>query len=104
MSQRPSATIIAFPRPAPVREEDPHARLARALAALDRALAEQRAAVGDWRSALATLRGSVGGLAHSLGGYQVRLGELAGAVRGVNQQARALERWADGVLTGHPVP
>ena len=115
MSERPSATILTFRRPAPPMPatapaaaapielaEDSQVRLARALAALDKALAEQRAAVGDWRDSLGTLRGSVGGLAESLGGYQARLGELAEQVDGVNRQARALETWADGVLAAEP--
>ena len=89
--ERPSATIIAFPRrvPAPV-EDDPQARLTRALAALDRALAAQRAAVGGWRGALGTLRGTMGGLAEALGCYHCRLGELARQTDGVGRQARAL--------------
>jgi chromosome segregation ATPase len=114
MSDRPSATILEFRRPAPALvpvalapadntlTEDPQQRLARAFAALDKALAEQREAVSDWRAALGQLHGSMNGLADSLGGYNARLGKLAEEVGAVNQQARALEAWADGVLAEHP--
>ena len=96
MSERPSATIIAFPR-AP-EGADGSARLGRALAALEAALAEQRMAVATWRESLAELHGSVLGLGGSLGAYHARLGELASGVDGLHHEAQRLEAWADAAL------
>jgi hypothetical protein len=104
MSERTSATIIAFPRmkaappPALPADPDPQARLQRALTALDIAVAEQRTAVAKWRESLGELRGSMHGLGQSLGAYNARLGLLADDVGGLNLEARRMEAWADGVL------
>ena len=101
MSDRPTATIVAFPGASTtswVPAEDPHARLARALAALEQALADQRTVLTGWRDSLGALRGSMHGLGQSVGGYQSRGGKLAAAVGGANRQARRLEAWADRVL------
>jgi hypothetical protein len=104
MPERTSATIIAFPRlqaaaPSPLpAADDPHARLQRALEALELALADQRVAVARWRASLGELHGSVQGLGTSLTGLHDRLGTLAEGVDGLNRDARRLEAWADGVL------
>ena len=103
MSERQSATIIAFPRPkaAPANDAagDGPERLRRALAALELALSEQRTAVAAWRENLDALRGSVRGLGASLHAYQSRLGALAEEVGGLNQEARRMEAWADAALS-----
>ena len=102
MSERQSATIIAFPRPkaAPANYAtgDGPERLRRALAALELALSEQRTAVATWRANLDALRGSVRGLGASLGAYQSRLAALAEDVGGLHQEARRMEAWADTAL------
>ena len=102
MSERQSATIIAFPRPkaAPGHDAagDGPERLRRALAALELALNEQRTAVAAWRENLDALRGSVRGLGVSLGAYQSRLAALAEDVGGLHQEARRMEAWADTAL------
>lgn len=101
MSQLPSATIIAFPRPKLAPEGATPAapeRLQRALAALELALAEQRSAVAKWRQSLGELHGSVQGLGEAFGAYHDRLGALATGVDGLNREARRMEAWADAAL------
>jgi hypothetical protein len=99
MSEHPSATIIAFPRPpaAPAAEQG-QARLLRALAALEAALAEQRAAVATWRDSLAALRGAMLALGASLTAYRDRLDDLGTGVDGLHLEARRLEAWAEATL------
>ena len=103
MSERQSATIIAFPGPkaAPAHDApgDGPERLRRALAALELALNEQRTAVAAWRESLGALRGSVQALGTSLAAYQSRIGALAGNVGGLHREARRMEAWADAALS-----
>jgi len=103
MSERPSATIIAFPRMkgAPVQQPtsfDPRARPLQTLAALERALAEQRAAILAWRQSLGALRGSLLRLGQSLDLCRDRLAGMADRMDRLGRNAPRPEAWADGVL------
>ncbi len=90
-----AATIIPFPPLAADLAADlARQRLARALALLNEALAAQREAIGAWRQSLGEFRAVTGELGQSLGAYQTTLGDVAGKVSALNQQARTLEQWA----------
>lgn len=94
------ATIIPFPRQPAAAGETPHQRLVRALAVLSEAQTAQREAIAQWRTALSDLRGSAASLGQSLDAYTASLHLLSGGVGHVHAEARRLEAWADGVLTG----
>ena len=90
----PTAAIIPFP----LRPQATDRRLHDALARLDAALAAQRMAVADWRHALANLRITVGGLGDGLRRYDETLAAVGRDISAAGDQARILERWADGVI------
>lgn len=87
-----SAMLLAFPE----RDED---RLRLALRKLVAALDAQADAVAAWRNELGGLAGAVGGLQGSLTRYQAALGSTAEDLRQAGDQARSLERTAEGWLT-----
>ncbi|MBK1658188.1 hypothetical protein [Paracraurococcus ruber] len=87
----PTATLLAFP----ARDED---RLRLALRGLLAALDAQAAAVAELRGELGNLSGAMGGLKESLVAYQGELGSTQAALRQAGDEARALERTADGWL------
>lgn len=86
-----SATLVEFPR----RDED---RLRLALRNLMAALDAQAEAVSGLRGELRTLSGAVEGLHGSLIAYRDGLDSTQAALRQAGQEARALERTADGWL------
>ena len=84
-----SATLISFPG----RSED---RLRLALRGLEAALDAQAAALAGLRTELHGLSGAVGGLEASLENYNAALGTTAEGLRQAGEEARALERSAEG--------
>jgi hypothetical protein len=81
----------------PARDEAQE-RLQRALDSLNEALAGQRAAVAAWRGALGDLAGAVSGIDDSLRRYRGSLDSLASRFSGLRAQAALLERTADTAL------
>lgn len=98
MTEPSTAEIIPFP--ARRMEKVGRERLDRSLARLQAALAEQAVAVAAWRTELDRLRVGVGTLGRSFSDYNTRLGATKQGVDAVNAEARRLESWADGVLSG----
>lgn len=84
-----SATLLTFP----ARGED---RLRLALRGLEAALEAQAAAIAEWRGALGSLAGAVDGLDGSLGRYRAALDTTAEGLLRVGDEARKLERTAEG--------
>jgi ABC-type transporter Mla subunit MlaD len=87
-----SASVIPFPH------RDPNFRLRTALSVLEAALDEQRAAIATWRESLTELRDTVGGVGHNLTALQSNLDRLKRDTLSLNDDAKAMESWADNVL------
>jgi chromosome segregation ATPase len=87
-----SATVIPFP------QRDPNLRLQTALSSLSAALEEQRTAIAAWRESLAELRGVVGSVGQGLVGLRTNLERLRQDTVSLNEDAQAMESWADAVL------
>ena len=98
MDQDDTGQVIPFPigrTCQPTRDQD---RLTAALASLEAALAEQHEAMAVFRARLGELGAAVHALEGGAVGLSTRLGALHRQVGSVNQSARQLETWADGVL------
>jgi len=101
-----SAEVIPF-RPRRAREgregggSDGQERLSRALTLLDAALAEQRHAMEQFRLAIGDLGRAVGGLEAGLIAYGDELSCVGHDLDRLAIEARALEAWADRVLSQH---
>jgi len=92
MSDIPAtAALLVFPQ----RPDD---RLRLALRRLDAALAEQRQAVAAWREGIAELAAAATSLDASVAAFRSELDGVAQAVRHAGEEARQLERTADGML------
>ncbi|MDO9707929.1 hypothetical protein [Paracraurococcus lichenis] len=87
-----TATLLRFPS----RNQD---RLRLALRELVAALDAQSKAVADFRGELRNLAGAMQGLEGSVKTYQGQLGGTLGALREAGENARKLERTAEGWLT-----
>lgn len=97
-----TARIIPFPaRPMPVAAKplSSEDRLAKALESLNTALADQRSAVAAWQGVLGELKTTTTGLDDSLQLYRTNLRALGTSVSALRAKARALELWADKVVT-----
>ena len=103
MSAARTAQIIRFPSRQMAEISQP-SRLSTAMTTLDVALAEQRSAVAAWRESLTELRQAVSGLGQGLAQYNARLDLLSADVATLNNDARAMEDWADTVLAVRVAP
>ena len=86
-----AASLIAFP----ARDGD---RLRLALRGLVAALDSQAEAVAALRGELRGLAGAVGGLEGTMGRYRTELAGTAEALQQAGEEARSLDRLADGWL------
>lgn len=98
MDDNEAGRVIPFPIGRVRQPARDHDRLTAALASLEAALAEQREAMAGFRASLGELGAAVHALEGGAIGLSTRLGALHRQVGTVNQSARELEIWADGVL------
>ena len=98
MNIQPTATIIPFPMARATPPVDAHTRLNRAMENLQASLQEQRTAVAAWRESLDQLKTVTQSIDQGLHTYRDKLGTLQNQVGTLRDNAKQLERWADGVL------
>jgi ABC-type transporter Mla subunit MlaD len=98
MNIQPTATIIPFPMARATPPVDAHTRLNRAMENLQASLQEQRTAVAAWRESLDQLKTVTQSIDQGLHTYRDKLGNLQNQVGTLRDNAKQLERWADGVL------
>lgn len=96
---RGGGVVIPFPVRAGA-DRDPQLRLARALESLNAALDTQRRAMAAWREVLKDMRSTTSSLDESLQRYRSSLRSLGSSVSELQDKARCLETWADGVMSG----